>query len=109
MPTTQPTNQPRPLPFRLGALIWNQYTDWPAFRDIGARTKSPGYDQLRNRGMTRPILHGSPNEQADRIRSYQAVGFSNVLYHLAAPYDEETLERFVGEVKPQVAGARSRD
>ena len=57
----------------------------------------------------RPILHDAPNELADRIRSYQAVGFSNVLYHLAALYDEETLERFVGGVKPQVAGARSRD
>jgi hypothetical protein len=70
-----PATQSRP--FRLGVLIWNQYTDWPAFRDIGAK--------------------------AERIRAYQAVGFSNVVYHLAPPYDHETLERFVAEVKPLVA------
>ena len=27
-------------------LAWNQYTDWPAFRDIGARADRLGHDQL---------------------------------------------------------------
>lgn len=57
----------------------------------------------RNVEMERPILHGSPAKLAERIRAYQAVGFSNVVYHLAAPFDDETLERFVAEVKPLVA------
>ena len=63
--------------------------------------------QERNREMTRPILHGSPDQLADRIRAYQAVGFTNVLYHLAAPFDDETLERFIGEVKPQVTATHA--
>jgi F420-dependent oxidoreductase-like protein len=57
----------------------------------------------RNTEMTRPVLHGSPAMMADRIRAFQASGFTNVIYHLAAPFDEETLDRFIEEVKPQVA------
>lgn len=56
----------------------------------------------RNLEMARPILQGSPAQIAERIRAYQAVGFSNVVYHLAPPFDHETLERFVAEVKPLV-------
>jgi alkanesulfonate monooxygenase SsuD/methylene tetrahydromethanopterin reductase-like flavin-dependent oxidoreductase (luciferase family) len=59
--------------------------------------------QDHNTDMERPVLHGSPEMLAERIRAYQAVGFTNVLYHLAAPYDEETLDRFIEEVKPLVA------
>jgi F420-dependent oxidoreductase-like protein len=58
--------------------------------------------RARNREMDREILHGSPVEIAERIRAYRASGFSNVLYHLGSPYDDETLERFVAEVKPLV-------
>jgi hypothetical protein len=29
------------------------------------------------------------------------LGFRHVIYHLAPPYDEETLERFAEEVRPQ--------
>jgi F420-dependent oxidoreductase-like protein len=56
-----------------------------------------------NTGMERPVLHGSADQLAERIRAYREAGFTNALYHLAAPYDDETLERFVTEVKPQVA------
>lgn len=59
--------------------------------------------EARNTGMERPILRGSADELAERIRAYRALGFTNVLYHLAPPYDDETLERFVAEVSPQVA------
>lgn len=53
--------------------------------------------------MDRSILRGSADQLAERIRAYRASGFTNVLFHLAPPYDEETLERFIAEVKPQVA------
>jgi hypothetical protein len=53
--------------------------------------------------MTRPILHGSPAMLAERIRAYQASGFTNVVYHLPAPYDEETLDRFANEVRALVS------
>src|SRR3954453_20961441 len=47
-------------PFRLGVLAWNQYTDWPAFRDIGARADRLGYDQLWTWDHLYPIV-GSPD------------------------------------------------
>jgi alkanesulfonate monooxygenase SsuD/methylene tetrahydromethanopterin reductase-like flavin-dependent oxidoreductase (luciferase family) len=59
--------------------------------------------EARNTGMERPMLSGSADELAERIRAYRDLGFTNVLYHLAPPYDDETLERFIAEVKPQVA------
>ncbi len=46
--------------------------------------------------------HGSPEEIADRLRPYVALGFRTVISEQPAPYDIETLERFIGEVKPLV-------
>ncbi|HET7168214.1 MAG TPA: LLM class flavin-dependent oxidoreductase [Candidatus Limnocylindrales bacterium] len=45
---------------------------------------------------------GSPEEIADRLRPYVELGFRTVISEQPAPYDVETLERFVGEVKPLI-------
>jgi alkanesulfonate monooxygenase SsuD/methylene tetrahydromethanopterin reductase-like flavin-dependent oxidoreductase (luciferase family) len=45
---------------------------------------------------------GSSEEIADRLRPYVALGFTTVISEQPAPYDVETLERFVGEVKPLI-------
>jgi alkanesulfonate monooxygenase SsuD/methylene tetrahydromethanopterin reductase-like flavin-dependent oxidoreductase (luciferase family) len=45
---------------------------------------------------------GSPEEIADRLRPYVALGFETVISEQPAPYDVETFERFVGEVKPLI-------
>ncbi|MEO5883925.1 MAG: hypothetical protein ABIQ58_00195, partial [Candidatus Limnocylindrales bacterium] len=45
---------------------------------------------------------GSPEEIADMLRQYVELGFSTILSEQPAPYDVETLERFIGEVKPLV-------
>ncbi len=45
---------------------------------------------------------GSPEEIADRLRPYVELGFTTVISEQPAPYDIETLERFVGEVKPLI-------
>ncbi len=45
---------------------------------------------------------GSPQEIADRLRPYVELGFRTVISEQPAPYDVETLERFVGEVKPLI-------
>ena len=49
----------------------------------------------------RPIL-GNPRQVAARIREYVAAGFTTALVELPAPYDAETIERLIGEVKPLV-------
>jgi alkanesulfonate monooxygenase SsuD/methylene tetrahydromethanopterin reductase-like flavin-dependent oxidoreductase (luciferase family) len=46
--------------------------------------------------------NGSPQELADRLMPYVEMGFRTVITEQPAPYDVETLERFVGEVKPLV-------
>jgi alkanesulfonate monooxygenase SsuD/methylene tetrahydromethanopterin reductase-like flavin-dependent oxidoreductase (luciferase family) len=45
---------------------------------------------------------GSPEELAERLLPYVELGFTTVISEQPAPYDIETLERFVGEVKPLV-------
>jgi len=45
---------------------------------------------------------GSPEEIADRLRPYVALGFETVISEQPAPYDVETLERFIGEVVPLI-------
>jgi alkanesulfonate monooxygenase SsuD/methylene tetrahydromethanopterin reductase-like flavin-dependent oxidoreductase (luciferase family) len=55
-----------------------------------------------NPGLTREILAGSVDEIAEHCRAYAAIGFHHFIYHSPAPHDEETLERFVTEVKPGI-------
>ena len=43
---------------------------------------------------------GSPEQIAERLRPYVDLGFRTVISEQPAPYDVETFERFVGEVKP---------
>ncbi len=46
--------------------------------------------------------NGSAEQIADRLRPYVEMGFRTVISEQPAPYDTETLERFVGEVKPLI-------
>jgi alkanesulfonate monooxygenase SsuD/methylene tetrahydromethanopterin reductase-like flavin-dependent oxidoreductase (luciferase family) len=51
-----------------------------------------------------PPLLGSPAAIAETLRAYRGAGFSTFNVELPAPYDAETLERLVGEVKPLLGG-----
>ena len=55
-----------------------------------------------NPGATRTIMSGSADEIAATARAYVELGFRHVIYHLAQPYDEETMQRFAEEVRPQL-------
>ncbi|MEO8229570.1 MAG: LLM class flavin-dependent oxidoreductase [Chloroflexota bacterium] len=46
--------------------------------------------------------NGTPEEIADRLRPYVELGFRTVISEQPAPYDVETFERFIGEVKPLI-------
>jgi alkanesulfonate monooxygenase SsuD/methylene tetrahydromethanopterin reductase-like flavin-dependent oxidoreductase (luciferase family) len=46
--------------------------------------------------------NGSPEQIADRLRPYVELGFRTVISEQPAPYDVETFERFIGEVKPLI-------
>jgi alkanesulfonate monooxygenase SsuD/methylene tetrahydromethanopterin reductase-like flavin-dependent oxidoreductase (luciferase family) len=45
---------------RLGALLWNQYTDWPSLRDAGVLVDELGYDSLWTWDHLYPIV-GDPH------------------------------------------------
>src|SRR2546423_7384165 len=47
-------------PIKVGALLWPQYTDWPALRDAAELADHLGYDSLWTWDHLYPIV-GSPN------------------------------------------------
>jgi len=50
---------------------------------------------------SRPVL-GPVEHVAGRLRAYRDVGFATAIVEVPAPYDVETIERLIGEVKPLV-------
>jgi alkanesulfonate monooxygenase SsuD/methylene tetrahydromethanopterin reductase-like flavin-dependent oxidoreductase (luciferase family) len=46
--------------------------------------------------------NGSPEQIAERLAPYLELGFTTVISEQPAPYDTESVERFVGQVKPLV-------
>jgi alkanesulfonate monooxygenase SsuD/methylene tetrahydromethanopterin reductase-like flavin-dependent oxidoreductase (luciferase family) len=48
---------------------------------------------------------GTPEQVAQEMIDRRELGFETFLAELAAPYDDETLERWIGEVKPMVDAA----
>lgn len=46
--------------------------------------------------------NGTPEQLAERLLPYVRLGFRTVISEQPAPYDVESLERFIGEVKPLV-------
>ena len=40
-----------------------------------------------------PVLRGSPDEVAERLRPYAELGFETVIVRMPAPYDRETIDR----------------
>ena len=63
----------------------------------------PARDSLE---PSRPLF-GPPRAIAARLREYVDAGFSTVIVEVPAPYDIETLERLIGEVKPLVDADRA--
>ncbi len=59
-------------------------------------------------GQARPWqnqLVGSPEQVADMLRPYREIGFHHFTVGFPAPYDEESLDRLVREVKPMLESA----
>jgi alkanesulfonate monooxygenase SsuD/methylene tetrahydromethanopterin reductase-like flavin-dependent oxidoreductase (luciferase family) len=48
---------------------------------------------------------GTPQQVADEMIPRRRLGFTTFIAELAAPFDDETLERWIGEVKPMVDAA----
>ena len=48
---------------------------------------------------------GPPELIAERMAERKALGFNTFLAEMAAPYDDETLDRWINEVRPMVDGS----
>jgi alkanesulfonate monooxygenase SsuD/methylene tetrahydromethanopterin reductase-like flavin-dependent oxidoreductase (luciferase family) len=48
---------------------------------------------------------GTPEQVAEKMIARRALGFGTFIAELAAPFDDETISRWIGEVKPMVDGA----
>jgi len=48
------------------------------------------------------LFYGPPGLVAERLLEHAAAGYGGTIAELASPYDAETIERLIGEVKPLV-------
>jgi alkanesulfonate monooxygenase SsuD/methylene tetrahydromethanopterin reductase-like flavin-dependent oxidoreductase (luciferase family) len=55
-----------------------------------------------NGGWGGPEHVGTVAEIADWLRPYVDLGFRNIFFDAPQPFDDETIERFIGEVKPML-------
>jgi alkanesulfonate monooxygenase SsuD/methylene tetrahydromethanopterin reductase-like flavin-dependent oxidoreductase (luciferase family) len=81
----------------------------PVIRSTEAEARSAWEAQMaHNRTPMSNVEHddtfwvGTPEQVADEMRARRDVGFHTFIGEFAAPYDVETLERWIGEVKPMV-------
>ena len=49
-------------------------------------------------------LIGSPEQLVERLRAYTDIGFRHFMCGFPSPYDEESMERLVKEIRPALAG-----
>jgi alkanesulfonate monooxygenase SsuD/methylene tetrahydromethanopterin reductase-like flavin-dependent oxidoreductase (luciferase family) len=70
--------------------------------DDGVRARHPGYSEQAKIGTAEEI--------AASLVPYVELGFRHIFFDAPAPFDEETLERFAGEVRPilEASATRSR-
>ena len=47
---------------------------------------------------------GTPEDVAGKMRALKAIGFNTFIGELPAPFDAETMERWINEVRPMVDG-----
>ena len=81
----------------------------PVIRDTEAEARRVWEAQMANNRTPMSDVEsddtfwvGTPERVAELMRERIEIGFSTFLAEMAAPYDDETLERWIGEVKPMV-------
>jgi alkanesulfonate monooxygenase SsuD/methylene tetrahydromethanopterin reductase-like flavin-dependent oxidoreductase (luciferase family) len=58
--------------------------------------------QAANPEIKREIIVMSGAQMTEHVQAFYDAGFPHAIFHLGMPYDAETLERFVTEVKPAI-------
>jgi alkanesulfonate monooxygenase SsuD/methylene tetrahydromethanopterin reductase-like flavin-dependent oxidoreductase (luciferase family) len=70
------------------------------WREHMAHNKTPMSDVADDQ----TFWNGTPQQLADKLRPYLELGFRTVISEQPAPYDTESIERFIGEVVPLASG-----
>lgn len=77
-------------------------------RDDPAEAKRVMNAIFERNGSARPWenqLAGTPEQVAENLRPYLGIGFRHFIVGFPAPYDAESMERLMREVKPMLASA----
>ena len=61
--------------------------------------------QRRCRAVARTSRSARPRRSLERLRPFLGIGFRHFIFGFPSPYDAETMERLMTEVKPMLAGA----
>jgi len=80
----------------------------PIIRDDPAEAKRVADAVFAHNGGADPWRDqpiGTPEMVADRLRPFLGIGFRHLIFGFPSPYDAETMERLITEVKPMLAGA----
>ncbi|MEP7378432.1 MAG: LLM class flavin-dependent oxidoreductase [Chloroflexota bacterium] len=92
---------PNEIEFTLGCKPIIRSTEAEArqvWRDLMAHNQTPMADVEHDS----TFWPGTPAQIADRLLEVKPLGFNTAIAEIPAPFDPETLERFIGEVKPLV-------
>ena len=90
------------------ATITRTSNSWIVIRDSTAAAERVWAEAMaRNRSDFREgdryrMFFGPPAHVAEKLLEHVAAGFESTIVELPAPYDTETIERLIGEVKPLV-------
>ncbi len=78
--------------------------DMVVLRDDPAEARRVADEISRRQGgwKSGPEFVGTPEELAEKLAPYVSLGFGHIYFDYAAPWDAETLERLIGEVKPMI-------
>ena len=78
----------------LGLVVIRDDMDAARRAEAVFREHHPGYSEGGRLGTAEQLV--------ETLAPYVELGFRHIFYDAPAPFDEETLERFVGEVKPML-------
>ena len=92
---------PSEIEFTLGCKVTVRDSEAEAVR-VWKAAMEHNRTPLANVEDDSTFWNGTPEQLADRLAPYVELGFTTAITEQPAPYDDETLERFIGQVKPLV-------
>jgi alkanesulfonate monooxygenase SsuD/methylene tetrahydromethanopterin reductase-like flavin-dependent oxidoreductase (luciferase family) len=92
---------PAEIEFTLGVKVTIRDTEAEAVRVMEAALEHNRTPLSHIEGDS-TFWNGTPEQLAERLAPYVELGFETVITEQPAPYDTESLERFIGQVKPLV-------